>query len=166
MDSNPIGSCAHGIFQARICEWVAISSSRGSSWPREWTCISCITCIGRSILYHWATWEALQCQNNNYQSRIISPWTWDSLLVSHSRKYFFLKTLWFAFAFSLNPVQHCILSIQIFRVGDKVKSITGRSTIVGMWKRLIMKSEVKLQKIQYHAKISCGSLTTSFLCPW
>ena len=34
---SPPGSCAHGIFQARILEWGAISSSRGSSWPRDWT---------------------------------------------------------------------------------------------------------------------------------
>ena len=34
---------------------LAMSSSRGSSWPRDQLCISCI--VGR-ILYHWATWEA------------------------------------------------------------------------------------------------------------
>ena len=50
------GSSVHGIFQARILEWVAISSSRGSCQPRNQTCISC---IGRQILYHWATWEAM-----------------------------------------------------------------------------------------------------------
>ena len=44
--------------QARILEWVAMSSSRGSSWPRNWICISLISCIGRQVLYHWATWEA------------------------------------------------------------------------------------------------------------
>ena len=49
MDCSPLGSPAHGISQARKLEWVAISSSRGSSWPRDWTCISC---IGRWILYH------------------------------------------------------------------------------------------------------------------
>ena len=46
------GSSAHGISQARILEWVAISFSRGSSWPRDQTHVSC---IGRQILYHWAT---------------------------------------------------------------------------------------------------------------
>ena len=46
----------HGISQARILEWVAISFSRGSFWPRDWTHISY---IGRWILYHWATREAL-----------------------------------------------------------------------------------------------------------
>ena len=49
----------HGISQARILEWIAISSSRGSSRPRDPTCISWISFIGRWILYHWATWEAL-----------------------------------------------------------------------------------------------------------
>ena len=39
----------------RILEWVAYSISRGSSWPRVRTFISCISCIGRHILYHWAT---------------------------------------------------------------------------------------------------------------
>ena len=37
MDYSPPDSSAHGIFQAKILEWVAISSSRGSSWPRDWT---------------------------------------------------------------------------------------------------------------------------------
>ena len=49
----------HGIFQARILEWVATSSSRGSSCPRDWTHVSCISCIGRWILYHCTTWEAI-----------------------------------------------------------------------------------------------------------
>ena len=52
------GSSVHGISQSRILEWVAMPSSRGSFWPRDWTCISCVSCIRRQILYHWATWEA------------------------------------------------------------------------------------------------------------
>ena len=56
---NPPGSSVHGILQARILEWVDISYSRGSSQPRDWTHVSCIFCIGRQIVYHWATWEAM-----------------------------------------------------------------------------------------------------------
>ena len=41
MDCSSPGSSVHGILQARILEWVAISSSRGSSQPKDWTCISC-----------------------------------------------------------------------------------------------------------------------------
>ena len=50
VDYSPWGSSVHGISQARILEWVAISSSRGSSWPRNGTHVSCISCIGRWIL--------------------------------------------------------------------------------------------------------------------
>ena len=39
-DCSPPGSSVHGILQARILERVAISSSRGSSWPRDWTLVS------------------------------------------------------------------------------------------------------------------------------
>ena len=56
VDYSPPGSSVHGIFQARILEWVAISFSRGSSWPRDWTCVSYIS---RVILHHWATREAI-----------------------------------------------------------------------------------------------------------
>ena len=55
---SPPGSSVRRIFQARILEWVAISSPRRSSWPRDWTCLSYFSCIGRQILDHWATWEA------------------------------------------------------------------------------------------------------------
>ena len=51
------GSSVHGIFQARILESVAISFSREFSQPRDGTCVSC---VGRWVLYHCATWEA-QC---------------------------------------------------------------------------------------------------------
>ena len=42
MDHSPPASSVHSIFQTWILEWVAISSSRGSSQPRNQTCISCI----------------------------------------------------------------------------------------------------------------------------
>ena len=51
MDCNPPGSSVHGILWARIQELVAISFSRGSSRPRDWTCVSCVSCIGRWVLY-------------------------------------------------------------------------------------------------------------------
>ena len=59
MDCSRPGSSVHRTSQAGRLEWVVISSSRGSFWPRDHTCISCFSCIGRRILYHWATWEAL-----------------------------------------------------------------------------------------------------------
>ena len=41
MDCSPPGSSVHGIFKARIPEWVSIPFSRGSSPPRDWTQVSC-----------------------------------------------------------------------------------------------------------------------------
>ena len=57
MDYSLPGLLVHGIIQARILEWVAISFSRESSRPRDRTCVSC---IDRRILYHRVTREA-QC---------------------------------------------------------------------------------------------------------
>ena len=42
MDGNLPGSAVHGIFQARILEWAAISFSRGSSQPKDQSQVSCI----------------------------------------------------------------------------------------------------------------------------
>ena len=50
MDCSPPGSSVHRIFQARILEWVAISFFRGSSWPRDWTLVSCVSCIAGGFL--------------------------------------------------------------------------------------------------------------------
>ena len=55
MDCSSSGISVRGILQARILEWVARSFSMESSQLRDWTCISG---IGKQILYHWATWEA------------------------------------------------------------------------------------------------------------
>ena len=49
MDCSPPGSSVLGILQARILKWVAIPFSRGFSWCRDWTWVSC---TGRQILYH------------------------------------------------------------------------------------------------------------------
>ena len=71
MDCSLPGSFIHGLFQARELEWVAISFSRGSSWPKDLTCISC---IGRQILYHWATREALLLTFSILNSRPCVDW--------------------------------------------------------------------------------------------
>ena len=52
------GSSVHGISQARILEWTAISSSTESYWPRDWTLDSWVSCIGRWF-FTTTTWEAL-----------------------------------------------------------------------------------------------------------
>ena len=56
MDCSPLGFSVRGIFQARILEWVAMPSSRGSSWPRDWTWLSC---TASRFFTNWASREAL-----------------------------------------------------------------------------------------------------------
>ena len=66
VDCSQPGSSVHGIFQARILVWVAISSSRGSSQPRDQSWVSC---VGRHILCHWGTWEV---QSDMYSHTVCS----------------------------------------------------------------------------------------------
>ena len=70
MDCRPAESSVRGISQTRIWEWVAISFSREPSQPRDRTCISCIC---RWILCHWAIWRAQETSQKvrNPQSRVI-----------------------------------------------------------------------------------------------
>ena len=53
MGSSPPGSSVIGMLQARILEWVATPSSRGSSRPRDQTCVSYVSYISRWVIYHW-----------------------------------------------------------------------------------------------------------------
>ena len=55
MGYSLLGFSVHEILQARMLEWVAISSFRGSSWPRDqiW-----FFCIAGSSFYYWSTWES------------------------------------------------------------------------------------------------------------
>ena len=67
MNCSLPGSFVHGVFQARILEWVAISSSRWSSWPRNWAHISCVSCIVRQILYHCTTYMTLTTLDTSHK---------------------------------------------------------------------------------------------------
>ena len=61
LDSSPPGSSVHGILQARILEWVAMTVSRGSSRPGIESASLMSPAFGRWVLYHFtsATWHAM-----------------------------------------------------------------------------------------------------------
>ena len=69
MDCSQPGSSVHGILQARILEWVAIPFSKGSSWPKDQTQVSCIA------------------------GRLFTIWTTRKALVFHLKTYKFLTTI-------------------------------------------------------------------------
>ena len=70
LDCTLPGSSVHGISQARMLEWVAIPFSRGPSRARDQIHVSCVSCIGRQILYHWVTWETLSLLGIPYFSSV------------------------------------------------------------------------------------------------
>ena len=59
MDCSPSGSSVRGILQARVLEWVAISSSRASSQPRDGISLSYIPALAGWLLTTSAPWETL-----------------------------------------------------------------------------------------------------------
>ena len=59
MDCRPARLPCPWIFQAGILGWVFISFSKGSSLSRDRPNVYCVSCTGKWILYHWATWEAI-----------------------------------------------------------------------------------------------------------
>ena len=103
MDCSPPGSFVYGILQARILEWVAISFSRGSSWPRDQTWVSCTA--GRCFTL-WATRErgiiwylsfcvykaiVIKTQKQNYRSMEqespeVNPCTYGHLIYDNGGK--------------------------------------------------------------------------------
>ena len=71
VDCSPPGSFVHGILQARRLEWVAMSSSRGSSPPRDWTQVSCVLCVAGRF---FATRPPKEAQVTVYG--LTNCWTW------------------------------------------------------------------------------------------
>ena len=53
VDCSLSGSSVRGILQTRILEWDAVPAFTGSSWPKDSTCISEVSCTVRQALYHW-----------------------------------------------------------------------------------------------------------------
>ena len=73
LDCSLPGSSVQGIFQARILDWVAISFSRGSSWPRDWTCFSC---VAEAFLTTWSP-------SGEFGGEWIHAYLWLSPLAMH-----------------------------------------------------------------------------------
>jgi len=67
------GSSVHGILQARKLDWISIPFSRGSSQLWDRTRLSCISCIGRQILYQGTTWEVLK--PSSLENFVTAGWT-------------------------------------------------------------------------------------------
>ena len=104
MDCRPPGSSVHGILQARILEWVAISFSRESFWPRDQAPVSClagwVSCIEGRFLAIRATGKSLWATVFS----LFKLWLWLLFFLLLPLKY----ELWF------------ILSSLLFSLGDPI----------------------------------------------
>ena len=139
MDCSLPGSSVHGILWARILEWVAMLSSRGSSWPRHQTHVFCISCIGRQVLFCYATWKAQRAKNKWHKkgkkkkkltqnkSKEIEPKSWISSVkrvtlfqlkgnIWHTRPPSELNQFLLLLLFSRSVVSYCLWALQHARL--------------------------------------------------
>ena len=124
MDYSPRGSSVHGILQARILEWVAISYSRGPSQPRDPTRVSCVSRIASGFFTTEPPGKPQHVTGSlNTVIRNRSP-----LLCSRTRKEFcnmflckitFVVALWFSACYNhVYNHQSIYLSINLFQVSE------------------------------------------------
>ena len=87
MNCSPPGSSVHGILQARIPQWVAVPSSRGSFWLRDWTHVSCGFCIAGGF---FTTKPQQEAHISPYQQAILGHqpgvWEFNSILTLSTQR--------------------------------------------------------------------------------
>ena len=115
VDCSPPGSSAHGILQARILEWVAMPSSRGSSKPRDLSHVSYVSCNGR-----WKWHLVGLCWINSYFTNCISS-VCLQYLVPNKCGFQENKDVYYFFSQSLHPP--CLLALYRAPVSIYFKSI-------------------------------------------
>ena len=133
------GSSVHGVSQARILELVVTSFSRGSSWPKEWTQVSCIAdgFFTREVLFFAHLLNASESESYSVMSdslqplELYSPWILQARILE-----------WIAVPFSRGSLQP--------RDGTQVSCIAGRFfTSWATWEALLM----PLGKVKHHWSI-------------
>ena len=90
MDYSLPGSSVHGILQARILGWVAISFSRGSSWPRNWTQVFC---IAGSFFTNWVNISDSKTYHPREEKRNMDVITKCPRRISSLRKHYLSRSV-------------------------------------------------------------------------
>ena len=150
MDYSLLAASVHGISQARIPEWIAISFSRGPFPPRDQTHVSC---IGRRVLYHWAI--MVKQINHRYfddfqlLSFFYSVWELDRVL--HFRfKSKYMNTQWLFIIPSPVAVKHIYTHIHTYKTNIKQTQVEMLGYLAGVgagsWYRLITNQHIPLRE--------------------
>ena len=121
----------HGISEARILEWVAISFSRGSSWLRDWTLVSCITSrfltsepLGKPIL--WVQDEKI------WGTGVLGKMLWSHKLGSGSAR---IQAVW------LQSLSCFLPSVLKAKSSQSKKLSLGSVAVVGMQRWICQEAE-------------------------
>jgi len=182
MDCSPPGSSVRGIFQVRILEWIAISFSRGSAWPWDWTCVSCITggfftcwAIRKAPLmglYHPKTSTGSHLRASRPKSL---PWPTRAcpVLFPHPVRTFWislswsscslpLQTCWHLYCFSNTPGMLCLraFAVSIPLPGtffSQVSAGLASSPPIGLWV-LVPRPRVELMPQQWNHRVLISEL--------
>ena len=138
MDYSPPGSSVLGILQARILKWVAFSFSRGSSWSRNQTCVSYVSCVGRQVLHHWhhlgSPFVHCHCQLLSCVWLLLIPWTaacQASLSITNSRS--LLKLMSIELMMPSNHLILCrplLLPPSIFAAGGQSIGVSASASVL------------------------------------
>ena len=116
MDCRLSGSSVHGIFQARVLEWIAISFSRGSYRPHNQTQVSCIA--GR----HFTVWATRSCINSFIKYLYVCICSWMHTLIQFSSVTQLCLTLFDRI--NCFPVYHQlpeVVQTHVHQVGDAIQ---------------------------------------------
>ena len=104
-DCSLPGSPVHGIFQASILEWVTISAAKGSSPPRDRTCVSYVSCTGKRFFTTSTTWEASSSWYQNC-SLFYSVNSWHSV---------WLKWMWYNYVCAcVGTYMHVVYKLHVY----------------------------------------------------
>ena len=93
LDCRPAGSSVQGILQARILEQIVISSSKGSSWPRDQTWVSCVSYIAGGFFTLWAIGKALYSYNLSLLISCLKMANFTSGYATHKSAHIFISEL-------------------------------------------------------------------------
>jgi len=150
MDCNPPGSSVHGILQARIMEWVAMPSPRGSSQLRDQTHVSYVSCIGRWVLYHSCHLFS-SVQSLSHVPLLATPWTaahQASLSITNSQS--LLKLMSIESLMWSNHLILCRLLLLLPSIFPSIRIFSNESVLCIWWQRIGVSSSasVLLMNIQ------------------
>ena len=129
MDCSPPGSSVQGISQARILEEVAISFSKGSSWPRNQTCVSYVSYIGKVDFFFFFLTTAPSGKPELHDQHPNHCLLWPGFLYSHHLR----KTqMFFWVCIFLQKVcsKQCRVKLSTARGGDGGSVIKSGLTLV------------------------------------